>query len=278
MLGRVLLNSLFFMRSKYFWGTCVCVVFLLPTTTNASNDPEAWVEEVNDAVIKYDEGSFGEAVELFSKAAKFPSKKWTDTERGFLLYNLGNAFYKTENPASAFAAYLESRKYIPSDANLRSNLERIKKLVKDDVELALPSNRYSVYLPFLAHLSFSSMAIIFGGVAAILALLSLLVRAPDLKGVGRMFMSGWALWVIIGGGVLYASSSGVYNYAVVQATSVSVMSSPGAAGIELFKLQSATPVRVTGESGPYLKVFVDHKNEEAVASGWLKKSDLIYFF
>ena len=70
-----------------------------------------------------------------------------------------------------------------------------------------------------------------------------------------MFLLLCAFFVGAGGYILSnLKSTYELQYGVAKIDELAIKSSPGAAGIELFKISKGTPVIITAEAGPYFKI------------------------
>lgn len=84
----------------------------------------------------YREGKFDEAVNSYENALK------TGYESGPLYYNLGNAYFKKGFLGKAILNYLRAKRLMPEDADLKSNLEYARSLIKKRI-MPKPKNRFT---------------------------------------------------------------------------------------------------------------------------------------
>ena len=231
----------------------------------------------NDGVQAYDEGKFEKAVSFFTKAYKELSSKGNqgDVDRGKLLFNVGNAYYKIGDYSAAFAAYLAARLYMPRDAELKANMGELKQFIKDDIRVELPINKNSSFFPFLEHFTSSELGLLLSFLFLLLASGSLLIKNPELRRTGFVSLVSA---VILGCAFYFIYTKkhgGDISYVVSQKDMLDVMSSPGKAGVGLYKVSKGTPLEILSEVGPYYKVSIPGAID--LKKGWVKKSEIIFF-
>ncbi|MBL7068516.1 MAG: hypothetical protein ISS34_01485 [Candidatus Omnitrophica bacterium] len=73
---------------------------------------------------QYRKGDFKEAVLNYQKALD------SGFESGPLYYNIGNAYFKNGSLGKAILNYLRAKRFLPRDADLKSNLEYARSLIK----------------------------------------------------------------------------------------------------------------------------------------------------
>lgn len=75
----------------------------------------------------YSEEGFEEAITYYEKALD------SGFESGPLYYNLGNAYFKNGFLGKAILNYLRAKRFMPKDADLRSNLDYAQSLIKGGI-------------------------------------------------------------------------------------------------------------------------------------------------
>ena len=147
------------------------------------------------AIVSYDEGNFAQAVNGFEMALGSIDDFKT---KGVLLYNLGNAHFKSENYSGALASYLSSRSVIPRDPELKANLATVIKTIKDDVDSNLPVNSFSSVIPFFEKINVVELNLLFSVVFLIFCLGALMIKNVELRKLGIVFALCafcWSRWL-----------------------------------------------------------------------------------
>lgn len=251
-------------------------LFLFASTVYSKNLVKTTAEYIDEGISAYDEGDFYNAVGLFSKAVESNQLSNGNFSEGHLLFNLGNAYYKNSESAGAIAAYLAAKRFLPRDADLNANLKIVSKTIKDDIDMKLSLNSSGEILPFLEVLTVGELKLVVASVFVVFAMVSLLVKNSELRNTGRAFLGAGILWAIVGLFIIGLKKDNDIAYATARTNSLSVMSSPGKAGIELFKVNSGTPMSVLSKAGPYLKTSITLKNGE-LKKGWVKTEDIYLY-
>lgn len=197
-------------------------------------------------------------------------------ENGELHYNMGNAYYKVGDIASAIASYRRAERFIGNDEDLAKNLKIVRSAVLDKLET-------KPILPFMATLnnlqnSFNIYSIRF---ACIMTAFSLaFILAALMFHPGNTFRT--ILLTIFCGGCIYLSILifffiGISNKnpergGVINTDTVAILSSPdeNLNSIELFKLHRGAEISIEKASGKWLEISVSKEKK-----GWLKKKSII---
>lgn len=245
-----------------------CVFFII----SYSFGQDKFLNSSDTAIVSYDEGNFAQAVNGFEMALGSIDDFKT---RGVLLYNLGNAHFKSENYSGALASYLSSRSVIPRDPELKSNLATVIKTIKDDVDSNLPVNSFSSVIPFFEKINVVELNLLFSVVFLIFCLCALMIKNVELRKLGIVF--AFCAFFVGAGGYILSNLKSTYElqYGVAKIDELAIKSSPGAAGIELFKISKGTPVIITAEAGPYFKIKMPQlKSGKNLQKGWVSKDTL----
>lgn len=265
-----------FKNLKFLACAVVCIVWFGGATVSFAADLTPAHENLNQAISLYDDGDFLGAEGLFRSVALSDSPA-SDINWGYVFYNLGNSYYKTGNVAGALASYLHAKKFIPRDADLAANIKKTTNFVKDKVDLTLPGNQYSHILPLLDFLSTSEIDWLFGVLIFLLASASFMIKSRDLRSIGSVCLVGAVVLSCLYFGVRLVKTNFGIDYAVSSTSKLGVVSSPGQAGVELFKVSQGTPLRIVQEAGPYINIIVPEVSSETLKRGWVKKSDVISY-
>jgi tetratricopeptide (TPR) repeat protein len=219
-----------------------------------------------DATKAYTEGKYNNAVELYQKIID------GGFESAALYYNLGNAYFKVSDMASAILYYEKSLKLRPGDENTVFNLRVAQTKIIDKIE-ELPQ---PFFKRFWADLRTFFSVNTWGVLSIIGIALTLLCTAFYLL-ASRVWMRKLTFWlgslflVITFMSFIVAWS----QYSHIQSTpeaiifnpTVQVKSSPDANSTDIFVIHEGTKVRITDQLGEW--------NEIRIANGsvgWVKAS------
>jgi tetratricopeptide (TPR) repeat protein len=247
------------------------------SVANESLKTQSVEDLLNQGVVEYDDAKFLDAVSSFELTLERLPEAALTSSRGKILFNLGNAHYKSENYSGALSAYLAARVLLPRDADIQANITELKKVVRDDVNLSLPLNLYGKVLPFLEVFTISEIHLILGFLLLLTAVFGLLVKNIELRKLGILGLTFSVLLIPLVYTVVVLKKNNDIAYAVSSSDNLKIMSSPGKAGIELFEVSKSTPLVIKSDVGPYFKVEVGAV-EQGVKKGWVKKSSVYAYF
>ena len=227
----------------------ILLLFVAVLNVNAQ-DQKANLDSANAA---YARGDFESSIVLYESII----------EEGYvaaqLYYNLGNAYYKVNEVASAILFYERAKKMDPNDEDIDYNLSLAKLRTIDKIE-TIPSffitditddlsNKYSV----------DKWALIAGAalwLSVILFVVYILAQSTALR---KLFF--WSSMVIL---IIGFSSIGMANRkynsvyqereGIIFSPSIVVRSAPGENGNNLFVLHEGTKVSVSEEIGDWNKI------------------------
>ena len=103
----------------------LCTVLVLTLIAASPAQAEATSADCSSL---YDDGDYQGAVTCFEGLEK------GGAHNGHLLYNLGNAWYRTGDPARALLAYRRASLYLPRDGDLQANLKSARDQIQDDLD------------------------------------------------------------------------------------------------------------------------------------------------
>jgi tetratricopeptide (TPR) repeat protein len=92
--------------------------------------------------VYYSDGNFEEAIHSYEGILDL------GRESGALYYNLGNAYFKNGDLGKAILNYLRARRLIPRDADLKSNLDYARSLIKGGVVIPKENWFSRIFLKF----------------------------------------------------------------------------------------------------------------------------------
>lgn len=230
------------MWSMKTWTMIGCA--LLTMASVAAQEPNSNTKILADSA--YLDGNYGQAIELYESLL-------TTGESDELYYNLGNAYYKSDEIAKAILNYERALLVNPGFADAKANL-KIARSKTIDNEMEQPEIFFIVWIKEAMH-GFSMNVWATGAIVAFLVLM---------VSLGLFFFSKVILWKKIGfftGLIsllltlifnLFASSlkseQTRRNKAIVLTPSITVRSTPSENGTSLFILHEGHKVEIKDDS------------------------------
>jgi tetratricopeptide (TPR) repeat protein len=215
---------------------------------------QAQVEETKvEADKAFIEGRYTEAVDLYQDIL---SKEYVSAE---LHYNLGNAYFKSNQIAPAILHYERALKLAPNDEDIRFNLKLANLSVKDKVE-EIPQlffiNWWNTVIKTFTTDGWAWNAVIAFGIG----LLGFLVfRFSSDEGMRRLTFYSAVLAITWGIFSVYSAQKNFVhavqdNRAVVFATTVTAKSAPDKKGKDLFVIHEGLVVTVSDELNGWVRI------------------------
>lgn len=199
-----------------------------------------------DADSAYVQGNYQKAIELYSQLLK-------DGQSADIYYNLGNAYYRSEEITQAILAYERALLLSPGDADIRFNLQLARTKTID--KMVPQSEFFAVtwYRSFVNQMSVDGWAyasLLMLALTIVLALLYLFASPVWLRKVG--FFGGLLTLLFFLMTNLFAwqqkQTLTHRDGAIVTGSAVPVKSTPSVSGTDLFILHEGTKVFVTDDS------------------------------
>ena len=199
-----------------------------------------------DADSAYVQGNYQKAIELYNALLK-------EGESADIYYNLGNAYYRSEEITQAILAYERALLLSPGDADIRFNLQLARTKTIDKMA---PQSEFFVvtwYRSLVNQYSvdgWAYMSIVLLALTIILALLYLFSTPVWLRKVG--FFGGLiALLFFVLANLFAWQQKQMLTHrdgAIVTGSAVPVKSTPATNGTDLFILHEGTKVTVTDDT------------------------------
>ena len=243
----------------------IVFIFLLVSLALFGQNEKVLIEEANK---EYSQGLYDTAIELYQEIIN------SGYESSELYYNLGNAYFKIHDLASAILYYEKAKKLDPNDEDINFNLNIANTRIVDKIE-PVPelfyvrwwnSLLYALSLDDWAKIGLTAFILTF-----ILATIFFLSRTIILRKLS--FWAGIILLII--SLFTFALSNQKYNSfrqdheAVIFTPTITVKSSPNEDSIDLFVLHEGTKVQITDHIGGWYEIKIASGDV-----GWLKSEDL----
>lgn len=230
-------------------------------------DAFAQSAEIKQAEEAYTKEDYRGAIEIYEKVLK------THGESAAIYYNLGNAYYKSNQIAQAILNYERALLINPNDADARFNLQMARQKTIDKIE---PAGDF--FLAKWINSIQNSLGTNAWGTVGIVCFILLICccvlfffsKWIYLKKIG--FYAGGLLIIVI----ILANVFGQHqkdklyhrNSAIVLTPTVTVKSSPDNSGTDLFILHEGTKVNINSKLGEWSEI----KMEDG-SVGWLPNKD-----
>jgi tetratricopeptide (TPR) repeat protein len=239
------------------------ILLVLIASGAFGQSPEQLFEQANSL---YQQGKAAEARDLYESIVQ------NGHVNGEIYYNLGNAYYKTGNIARAILNYERARRFMPSDEDLRHNLQLANLLITDRIEQAPRlfvwdywdglKNMFSTRTAtWLAYLVFVVLVVMVGVVV--------LARTYRLRKVGFLGSVITGLILIFFLTILFAkiADDRRTDEAIVLASITTIKNSPDSKSSDAFVLHSGVKIQVIDSVSDWVKIrLADGK------VGWMEKS------
>lgn len=217
---------------------------LMPSSADAEGVETGVTKAMADSA--YASGNYQQAVVLYDSLLK----SGVSFE---LYYNLGNAYYRTEDNTRAILNYERALMLSPSDADVRFNLQMARSKTIDKI---LPESEMFFVTWYRSLINMASVdgwayfALTMLGLALLLVLLYLFADMLLLRKIG-FFGAIIALLLFVFGNIFAWQQKHMMDTqrgAIIMESAVSVKSTPAANGTDLFILHEGTKVTIVDDS------------------------------
>jgi len=193
-----------------------------------------------------------------------------------LLFNAGNAFFKSGDNASAIVFYERAKLLAPADEDIDYNLQIARSRITDRFE-TVPQLFFVKWFDFLSLLASTNVWAVAALAMFVAALILVLIFLTKSRARGRLlsfwlFLAALVLSVFM---ILLAIRNNSLvnnsNRAVITCSIVTGRSAPGETGNELFVLHSGTTVTIEQELGSFREVRLPDGNKGWIRSDCMEK-------
>ncbi|MFK7827539.1 MAG: SH3 domain-containing protein [Oligoflexales bacterium] len=212
------------------------------------------------AVKAYDQGEFYNSVKIYENLIA------EGVESGHAFYNLGNAYFRLEEPGKAMAAYLAAKRLLPRDPDIKANLAYVHGQIQDKLEYEIDAGLLKV-IAFWQD-SFTSKEIfeaflLFWCIG--LLLLGAFVWKQDLIGLKRTGLGVLAVAMLIFSAFLISLNQDLV-WGAVSAKNAAVRSGPGEFNTQVFELHQGAPIMINEEENEWFLIGLSDGKK-----GWIAK-------
>lgn len=223
---------------------------------------------LDSANTAYSKGDFERSVKLYENIL---SKGFESSE---LYFNLGNAYFKSNNIAFAVLNYERAKKINPNDEDINVNLKLANQKIEDKIDAApqlFLTQWKNGIIEMMSEKAWSVLCIL-------LITFALILFAVFISSGNRSFKQfgffGGTVFIISAIATFFIAqhkySVTKYNTgAIITSASVTVMGSPNEKGTKLFILHEGTKVDISQENEGWTEIKIANGNV-----GWVKGKDV----
>lgn len=211
----------------------------------------------------------------YTKAAKFYETILAGGQEAAEIYfNLGNAYYKSNNIALAILNYERAVKLDPDNEDYIFNLKLANQRIEDKIDSApqlFLAEWKNGIVSLMTEKGWSQLCIAL--IILSLALFVLFISAQQ-RGLKQLGFFGGFVLIILSISAFFIAKHKYYltlngKEAIITAPSITVTGSPNEKGTKLFILHEGTKVSVTQEDADWVEIKIANGN-----TGWVKNSQL----
>lgn len=227
------------------------------------NSPLANFETANNA---YKNGEYDQAIAQYKELAE-------QGESTALYFNLGNAYFKTNQVAKSILYYERALQLSPSDPDIHYNLKLANDRIKDKIEKLPELNITRWWKTFTTSFGVDSWAWGAIGLMAIATALLLLFFVATARGLRMFGFYAGLLFVLLAGFSFYQASRAqqmisAQTSAIIMAPRIDVKGAPTNSGVNVFVIHEGTKVLILGERDGWVNIRIASGGE-----GWIKEND-----
>jgi tetratricopeptide (TPR) repeat protein len=217
---------------------------------------------------KYSEGYYDEAISSYEEILT------TGYSSAALYYNLGNAYYKTNEVTKAILNYERALLLSPGDEDIKYNLEIANQLVADKIN-NLPeffiTKWFKQIRTGLSPDKWALISLVSFAVMAVFALMFFFLRS---RFVRKLSLAGAVLFLLLSTaslvfGRLQYKQFSERNTAIIFSPSVTAKSSPDQGGTDLFVLHEGVKVWISDHLNGWLEIQLADGNK-----AWIPENSL----
>ena len=234
----------------------LCLCTLLPLTAGAQHEADSTLTKAEGnlaATVTKAEGDSAYTSGQYQQAIDIYTRLLSQGVSAELYFNLGNAYYRTENITQAILAYERALLLQPGDADTRFNLQLARSKTVDKI---VPESEMFFVTWYRSLVNMRSVdgwartAVVSLLLAVVLMLLYLFSNPLWLRKTG--FFGGIVMLLVFCLSNLFAWQQKQQwehrSGAIIMESAVNVKSTPAASGTDLFILHEGTKVNVTDSS------------------------------
>ena len=244
----------------------IAITILCLVSMGLSNQTDFLFQQGVDA---YQAGDYGIAIERFESALQH------GRESAALYFNLGNAYYKTDDIARAIVNYERAKKLNAYDDDINFNLQIAQLSVVD--KIPTPEMDYffkfwqrvknGLSLSFLTLLTLGAYILLIG-----LWIMKLLIKRASVQNVIRYTFTPTLIALVLGSLLfgLRVREDLTIHYGVILEQKIAITSSPSEDATEVFALHEGVKVKIIARSGEFSRIRLSDGKDGWVATAALE--------
>ncbi len=244
------------------------ILFILLLILSASSLNAAVSSEWKEANEAYAKGIYAESIRLYEQLLQ------TQGESPELYYNLGNAYFKSNEIAKSILNYERALDLYPLYEDASVNLEMANQKIVDnleDAETFFIRKWYEILVKLLPSNQWVVISVVFFLITLVMSFFFLFSNSMLIRKTG--FYSGLIALILsitafVFAGIRKNQEVNRQN-AIIMSGVVVVKSSPDKSGTDLFQLHEGTKVKITGELGEWVEIHLINGNV-----GWMETKHL----
>lgn len=214
---------------------------------------ESYQQLMQRANTAYQQQQYAEAVALYQQIAD------AGNEGSVLYYNLGNAYYKTDDLSHALLWYERALRLDPRNEDIKHNIAFVNRQLVDRIEV-LPelfiTRWWNALSKSLTSNTWAILSIIFCALMFLSVVLLLVARRPWLRSLGMATTVLCLLLTVFS--IIFAHKEAVryekFPEAIVMQPVLNAKSTPNATGNDLFVIHEGLKVGVTDRLNDWLEI------------------------
>ncbi len=216
-------------------------------------------------IESYRNDNFNEAIIYFNQILEY------NYESEELLYNLGNAYYLTDNIPLSVWAYEKCLKLNPFNEDANFNLKLVNLKVKDRIEIPdppLPLKAFRLIKNLFSPKDWILIGLILLFFASILFFIRKLFSKSKFISFEKLFYIILIIIILPGSFSIYDSFN--INQGIVKSNKVNIYSAPNNSSVILFKINEGLKVDIKGKDSDWIKIkLIDGKE------GWIPSKKIL---
>ncbi len=251
--------------TKTIKNIVVLFVFQVVTLNLAAINTDSLINSANKL---YNQGLYDSALMDYQTLLD------NNIESGELYYNMGNAYYKNNDIASAILYYEKARKLLPNDDDVNYNLNIANSMIVDKID-KVPQLFYYQWWNYFTNLFSGNLWTIISLVtfAILVSFIGLFILSKTRRSRKILFyLSAFFLLITISSASLaYHNYKQIVNHdeAIVFTSSITAKSSPTQNSVDLFVIHEGTKVKVIDKINNWIEIKIQNGS-----TGWLPSNSV----
>ncbi|MGQ9847060.1 MAG: tetratricopeptide repeat protein [Bacteroidales bacterium] len=222
---------------------------------------------LDSAYIAYKNGNYEKCIQLYQQIEK------SGLTSAYLMYNMGNAYFRTHQIGKAILYYERAHMLNPSDVDIIHNLQYANTFVTDKIN-ELPKPFYESWFNSLINLFSANrwawIAIISFLLTLLFIYLNFLITSSVIYRTIKVaiFTSAFVFLIAIIASYSSYHIQSSHNKAIITAEAIEVKNSPDEKGTTLFVIHEGTKVIITDKFEEWAEIRLLDGN-----TGWIKESN-----